>query len=111
MVSEMTNAFDIACSSSAYGKAFPTVLGEAMACGIPCVTTDVGDSAWIVGDTGRVVPPRNPSALAAAYRELVDAGPSRRAQMGRDARTRVMQQFSLARVRADYETLYGQVLS
>jgi glycosyltransferase involved in cell wall biosynthesis len=57
------NALDIACSSSTT-EGLPNAIAEAMACGIHCVVTDVGDSRWLVGDTGIVVPPKDPSALA-----------------------------------------------
>ncbi|MGH7258674.1 MAG: glycosyltransferase, partial [Nitrospiraceae bacterium] len=57
-ISKITAAFDIACSSSSFGEGFSNAIGEAMASGVPCVVTDVGDSAWIVGATGKVVPPR-----------------------------------------------------
>ncbi len=66
------NALNIACSSSSDGEGFANVVGEAMACGIPCAVTDVGDSAWIVGDKGIVVPPKNPEALKTAIDELIE---------------------------------------
>ena len=58
-------ALDVYCPSS-YTEAFPLVVGEAMASGVPCAVTDAGDSALMVGETGRVVPPRDLLALAAA---------------------------------------------
>src|SRR5262249_3041913 len=60
------NALDVMVSSSAYGEGLPNVVAEAMACGVPCVVTDSGDSGWVVGDLGRVVPPSNVEALASA---------------------------------------------
>lgn len=53
-IPDVDAALDIATSSSSYGEAFPNAVGEAMACAVPCVVTEVGDSARIVGDTGRV---------------------------------------------------------
>jgi glycosyltransferase involved in cell wall biosynthesis len=67
------NAIDIAVSASANGEGFSNVIGEAMACGVPCIVTDVGDSAAIVGDLGMVVPPQNPEALQSAIDTLADA--------------------------------------
>ena len=64
------NAFDLATLSSAFGEGFPNVVGEAMACGIPVVATDVGDVSRIVGELGEVVPPRNPQALASAWERM-----------------------------------------
>ncbi|BAY30339.1 group 1 glycosyl transferase [Nostoc carneum NIES-2107] len=66
------NALDIACSASAYGEGFSNAIGEAMACGVPCVVTDVGDSAWIVGDTGAVIAPQNSEALKNAIKSLIE---------------------------------------
>lgn len=108
-INDMLSALDVACSSSAYGEGFPNVLGEAMSCGVPCVTTDVGDSAWIVGDCGLVVPPRDPQALAVALRTLIDAGTNGRKSMGANARARIVREFSLQNVTKQFEALYDEV--
>jgi glycosyltransferase involved in cell wall biosynthesis len=100
---------DILVSCSAWGEAFPLIVGDAMASGVPCVVTDVGDCAWIVGDTGVVVPPRDSEALAAALARLVAAGPAARRRQGSAARERIQEKFSLANVAGQYEALYRQL--
>ncbi|MDD3653299.1 MAG: glycosyltransferase [Desulfotomaculaceae bacterium] len=71
-MSAVYNALDLATSSSSFGEGFPNVVGEAMACGVPCVVTDVGDSAWIVRENGMVVPPSNPVKLMKAWSTLLN---------------------------------------
>jgi glycosyltransferase involved in cell wall biosynthesis len=101
---------DIATSSSAFAESFPNVIGEAMACGVPCVVTDIGHSAAIVGEAGLVVAPRNPAALAAAWSRLVDMGTEARLLMGAAARQRILENFSLHRVVRQYEAVYDEAM-
>jgi glycosyltransferase involved in cell wall biosynthesis len=105
----LTAALDVASSSSSYGEGWPLVIGEAMACGVPCVVTDVGDSTLIVGDTGRVVPRRDPAALADAWYELLAVGPDVRARLSLAARRRTEEHFSLTSAIAKYEELYKEL--
>jgi len=107
-VPRLVAALDIAVSSS-LREGFPNVVGEAMACAVPCVVTDVGDSALIVGDTGIVVPPRDPEALAGGIIELLDMPPAERNAMGRRARERVEREFSLDSVVRQYEDIFHAV--
>jgi glycosyltransferase involved in cell wall biosynthesis len=92
------NGLDIACSSSSDGEGFSNVVAEAMACCIPCVVTDVGDSAAIVGDTGIVVPTSSPQALADAWqRKLADLETAPRQDAER-ARRRIVESFSVEKM-------------
>jgi len=104
-------ALDIFSLSSAYGESCPNVIGEAMACGVPCVVTAVGDAAWIVGETGRVVPPRDAGALAAAWKEMIELSSQSRAALGLRARARVIENFPIKSVVARYEALYETALA
>jgi len=85
---------------------------EAQACGLPAVVTDVGGNAEIVvkEETGFIVPPKNPDALAEAMLRLMALPVEMRQQMGRLARQRVEQQFSLDSVVTLWENLYRELL-
>jgi glycosyltransferase involved in cell wall biosynthesis len=108
-MSRITAALDIASSSSS-SEAFPNVIGEAMSCGVPCVVTDVGDSAWLVGDTGLAVPAGDSHALSRAWMELCIRGASQRRALGASARARIAAHFSMASVAKQYEQMYEQIL-
>jgi glycosyltransferase involved in cell wall biosynthesis len=102
-------ALDVAASSS-ISEAFPLAIGEAMACGVPCAATDVGDSALIIGQTGKIVPARNSEALAKAFDELLSLTTEARESLGRGARQRVCELFDLNAVCARYHELYDHVV-
>jgi glycosyltransferase involved in cell wall biosynthesis len=110
-VPRLTAALDLGVMASSFGEAFPLVIGEAMACEVPCVVTDVGDAAAMVADTGRVVPPRHPAALAAAALGLLGLDPSERAALGARARGRIEAELSLPAIAARYQALYEEVLA
>lgn len=101
------SAFDIS-SSSSYGEGFSNAIAEAMACERACVVTDVGDSAAIVGETGWIVPAGSPEALAEAWRRSLTLTATERTEMGRLARQRVVENFSVERmVNRTLEVLQG----
>jgi len=92
------NAFDLCTLSSRFGEAFPNVLGEAMACGVPCVATDIGDSSVVIGACGRIVPPRSPESLVRAWQAVLDLPADERYKLGLDARARIEACFGLDRM-------------
>ncbi|HEY8132319.1 MAG TPA: glycosyltransferase [Thermoanaerobaculia bacterium] len=105
----LTAALDIATSSST-SEGCPNAVGEAMACGVPAVATDVGDCALIVGDTGKVVLPRQPEALARAWADILTLHEETRRALGRRARARILDQYSLDDVTRQYAALYREFL-
>jgi glycosyltransferase involved in cell wall biosynthesis len=108
-LAEIYPAADVVTLSSAFGEGFPNVLAEAMCCGIPCVAADIGDSAEIVGDTGVIVPPRDPAALAAGWEKLAALAPGNRLKLGVAARARIVARYDLATIIAGYEALYEAI--
>jgi glycosyltransferase involved in cell wall biosynthesis len=109
-VPRLLAAADLVVSSSAFGEGFSNAIAEGMACGLPAVTTDVGDARVIVGDTGRIVPPRDPLALAGAIRELAGGDTVARAERGRAARQRIVQHFSLTKAIARFSDVYASLV-
>jgi glycosyltransferase involved in cell wall biosynthesis len=91
------------------GEGFPNVVAEAMSVGVPCVVTDVGDAALLVGDTGIVIQPRDLDGLTGALERLICAGAVERRRLGDSARRRVEDNFSLSAVAERYSSLYDEV--
>jgi glycosyltransferase involved in cell wall biosynthesis len=101
------NALDICCSSSSFGEGTSNAIAEAMACGVPCVVTNVGDSKLIIGETGVLVPPNNPEALSAGLAVMAERL-NENPQLPHAARERIESRLSLAAlVRRTSETLLG----
>lgn len=99
-------ALDVAVTASAYGEAFPLVVGEAMSCGVPCVVTDVGDCGAMVGNTGHLVPPRDAHALAEALVAVLRLSPDERRALGVAARERILDRYALSTIAGRYQQVY-----
>jgi glycosyltransferase involved in cell wall biosynthesis len=104
-VPSLLSAMDVLVQSSRT-EGLPNVLGEAMACGVPCVATDCGDSRALVGPTGRIVPPRDPTALANATLDLLALAPAARAALGDAAARRIRERYDLRVMTRRYSELY-----
>lgn len=103
-------ALDVLVSTS-HGEAFPNVLGEAMACGVPCVVTNVGDSAEIVGATGRVVPAGDMEGLARQLLVLLQLDLEDKVALSQQARARVAAEYEIGHVTRLYQAFYEQLLA
>lgn len=101
----LTASLDLAISSSAFGEGFPNVVGEAMACAVPVVATDIGDTAWVMGETGTLVPAQDPQALATAAMKILTLPVEQRQALGHQARTRIESHFSLPTILTHFDAL------
>jgi len=104
-VSSIMAALDIVALPSA-SEGFPNVVGEAMACGAPCVVKDVGDSALIVGNTGKVVPHSDPEAFASGVLDLLSLSANQRQMLGKQSRGRIQARYSIDSIIQAYEDFY-----
>lgn len=103
------SAMDIFCLSSRT-EGFPLVLGEAMAMGLPCVTTDVGDAGLMLGDRGIVVPKENAEALAAGLEQLLLLTSDERILLGQQVRQRIQDKFTMSHTRERLEAIYNKII-
>ena len=108
-VHDVMNGFDILANTST-SEGFPNVEGEAMACGLPCTVTDVGDSRVIVGEAGVVVPPGDALALARAWLWLAAMSPSSAMELRLRARKRVLDFYEIGVVADQYSGLFKQLV-
>jgi glycosyltransferase involved in cell wall biosynthesis len=113
-VARLYASFDVYWMSSVargIAEGFPNVIAEAMACGVPCVATNIGDAGSIIGKTGRVVQSGDWRAFADATAELLDSGPATLGRLGNEGRERIERDFSLEAVTGAYHALYVEVLA
>lgn len=103
------DAMDVFVLSSCT-EGFPNVLGEAMAMGVPCVTTNVGDAALLVGETAEVVTPKDPRALAMAINRLLALASSERQKIGSRSRERLIENFSITATAKLFAQVYTELV-
>lgn len=109
-IPSLLNTFDI-FSLTASAGALPSIIGEAMACGIPCISTDVGDIARLIGNTGQVIKNPTPSQLAFAWLEWMDAGNIWRTELGQRAAERIQQHYNIHNTSAQYQDIYKELVN
>jgi len=105
-IPKIMSALDIVVSSSAWGEGFPNVIGEAMASEVPCVVTDVGDSAYIVGKYGRVCPVGDDQCIASSLLQLIENKQERKTA-GKQARKRIKENYSMDKIKKEYLKEWG----
>jgi len=105
-IPKIMSALDIVVSSSAWGEGFPNVIGEAMASEVPCVVTDVGDSAHIVGKYGQVCSVGDDQCIASSLLQLIENKQERKTA-GRQARKRIKENYSMDKIKKEYLKEWG----
>ncbi len=108
-IPSVMNGIDLFVLSSAFGEAFPNVLNEAMACGTPCIATDIGDSRSIIGDTGWITPIKDPLVIANAIIEAAEEKLSNKVSWLRRekaCRERIVENFSIQKMVKKYKEIW-----
>lgn len=108
-VERLMAACDLCVSTSRYGEGLPNVIGEAMACGVPCAATDVGDARTLIGDTGAIAPPGDVEAIADSWLRVLSLEQGARRELGLRARARITAHYPLSAMVEAYENLYREV--
>lgn len=106
-VAAIMNSLDVLANTST-SEGFPNVIGEAMACGTPCVATDVGDSADIVGDSGIVIPPGDVDALVTAWQKMRRMPADEFLALKQRARQRILDHYEIGVVARRYQELFNE---
>jgi glycosyltransferase involved in cell wall biosynthesis len=107
-IPRITSSLDVLVCPS-WGEAFPNVVGEAMSCGVPCVVTDVGDSAYVVQDTGIVVPSGNTDALAEGILKIINLPKKQWKALSQSARKKIMDNYEIGNIGKHFEALYRKL--
>ena len=109
-IRKVMNGLDVYIQSSSYGEGFPNVVAEAMACGTPCVVTDVGDAGFIVGKNGWIAPPNNSTELAKVIEKAVnEIGTKHWNKRCNKARLRIKKNFDITDMLRLYNKLWDKV--
>ncbi len=109
-VPALLNALDLMVLASNSGEAFPLIVGEAMSCGTLCVGTQVGDTAFLIDDCGKTVPPDDPRQLTEACAALLTLPQAEKEALKKKARARIVGQFTLEKMAAGYDAVYREAL-
>ena len=110
-LAETVSGLDCLAVASAWGEGFPNVLAEAMACEVPCVTTDVGDAAAIVADPERVISPGDQKAMVEVVDRMLRLDKQQRQQIGQEGRARILENYPIAKIVKQYEDLWIDLAS
>jgi glycosyltransferase involved in cell wall biosynthesis len=105
------SALDIVTLTSKYGEGFPNILGEAMACSVPCLGTNIGDTAKVIGDTGVTVPLGNVEEIVLGWDHLLKESTNLRADRRRACRQHIVDTYSLEIMINNHSRLYDQLCS
>ncbi len=108
-INVIMNGLDIHILSSAYGEGFPNVLAESMACGTPCIASKVGDSEYILGNTGWLVKPHDYKSIAEKILIAANESTKKRMERSFSARRHIEKNFSINKMINNFNNLYSEI--